>query len=407
MSLFKKKKKPEGNLTGVVTDRYVPVTLPTCGMRLENFVASDYSMNDPAVIEAGYHDMEARMDGVAATCDLHSAGSECDAYADAQLRHSAAVLDAEAAEHKDQLTRIRSAREMRKASLKRTSPRLQREADRLDAAIAPLEGLYPQFQIHIGRRDISVSLPITIVAMIVDSFVNYGFLQTIILSNDILLKLTVITMAIMSDGSMWALGTLLSRRNERFAPKPIYYAECVCLFLCFLLSVVASVMIRFGSMPATFGTVNAAGEYVGKASYSLAEYGVTLVTAFVTTATGILSFAFSLDVNAFAVTLRERWKKDRDLCLAGLEAQLAELALLDGAPDPGIRDEARRKAALRQIEATRVGLKLHCRLMMLLRMEDADFTEKMARSAEELLRGTPDKAPIPLFDRNDDLNQAG
>ena len=67
------------------------------------------------------------------------------------------------------------------------------------------------------------------------------------------------------------------------------------LFGMFILSVIASVAIRFGSMDATFGTVNAAGEYVGKTSYNLAEYGVTLVTAFLTTATGILSFAFSLD----------------------------------------------------------------------------------------------------------------
>src|SRR5699024_3763022 len=123
-------------------------------------------------------------------------------------------------------------------------------------------------------------------------------------------------------------GTFLSRRDEEFISKPLYYAICVGLLLMFFLSVVASIMVRWGSMDVTYGTINAAGEFVGKASYSLAEYGVTLVTAFLTTATGILSFAFSLDKNAFLVSIRERKKKELANCVAELAPLINELALI-------------------------------------------------------------------------------
>ena len=152
----------------------------------------------------------------------------------------------------------------------------------------------------------------------------------------------------------------------------------------FFLSVVASIMVRWGSMDVTYGTINAAGEFVGKASYSLAEYGVTLVTAFLTTATGILSFAFSLDKNAFLVSIRERKKKELANCVAELAPLINELALIENAPDPQERDNRKRTAAERQIEALHVGLKLHCRKLMTVRINDPDFTEKMAASGENL-----------------------
>ena len=152
----------------------------------------------------------------------------------------------------------------------------------------------------------------------------------------------------------------------------------------FLLSVVASVMIRYGSMDSTFGTINASGEFVGKESYSLAEYGVTLITAFVTTATGMLSFCFSLDANAYLVSVREQKKKERERASTELQPLLNELSLLEGAPDPRERDESKRAAAERQIEALRTGLKLYLRKLMALQIKDPNFTEKMGESGARL-----------------------
>jgi hypothetical protein len=138
-------------------------------------------------------------------------------------------------------------------------------------------------------------------------------------------------------------------------------------------------------MDATYGTINAAGEFVGKSSYSLAEYGVTLVTSLVTTATGLLSFAFSLDENAFLVSIREQQKKNLAKCLVELDPLLNERTLLKNAPDPQVWDQSKRAAAEHLIEANCLGLKLRCRKEMAVHINDPDFTERMAKSGEALL----------------------
>ena len=309
--MSKRSKKKAGNAASRLSDRYESAILPSYGMGLETFIPGEYSMNDPAVIEAGYRDAETQLEGIADTCDAHSTGAEGDAFVDSQLRHTAAVMESEIAERDYQVARIRSAWEMRKAAISRSIRKLEEEVAELDARIEPLKDLHTQFNLRIGKRAVSIGVIVTLLAFLLDSVVNYSFLQNYLLTNRNLLAITVATMAVMSDGSMWALGTLLSRRHERFVPKGVFITGCVSLVLCFLLSIAATVMIRFGSMDATYGTVNAAGAFVGKASYSLAEYGITLITAFVTTCTGILSFIFSLDENAVAVSRRVRWEAQR------------------------------------------------------------------------------------------------
>ena len=208
----------------------------------------------------------------------------------------------------------------------------------------------------------------------------------------------------MSDASMWVLGIFLSRRTEKFTSKPLFWIVCIFLTGMFILSVVVSVMVRFGSMDTTYGTINAAGEFIGKASYSLAEYGVTLITAFVTTATGLLSFAFSLDKNAFLVSVRERKKKELAACIAELDPLLNERALLENAPDPQEWDERKRAAAVHQIEANRRGLKLHCRKQMTIRVNDPDFTERMAEAGTALLKDNS-LAPVSKITTTTTLNR--
>lgn len=384
MSIFNKKKK-NGDYS-MLTDNYVPASLPSYGQALESFVTSDYPMNNPETVEADYQNADKHLDTVIATCDHHSNGSECDHYIDAQTEHSIAVHESAVANNENQISRIRAARAMRKEALDRKITPLEERKEKLLSEIEPLEDLRTQFQIHIGRFAISIGLLVTIVAMIVDAAVNYSFLQAILLSNAALLMVTVICMSVMSDGSMWALGTFLSHRKEKFTSKPLFCVICVGMAGMFLLSVIASVMIRWGSMDATYGTINAAGEFVGKESYSLAEYGVTLITAFVTTATGLLSFAFSLDENAFLVSIRERKKKELAKCLAELEPLLNERDLLENAPDPKEWDDRKRAAAMHQIEANRLGLKLHCRKQMIVHVNDPDFTDRMVESGEALLK---------------------
>lgn len=384
MSIFNKKKSGD---CSVLTDDYVPASLPTYGLGLENFVTADYPMNKSEIVEAGYHEAETHLDGVISTCDHHSDGSECDHYIDAETEHCLALHDAAVVNNENQIVRIRAAREMRKATLERKISPLKERIAKLQQEIEPLESLRSQFQFHIGRFTFSIGLPITIAAMVVDAAVNYSFLQTVLLSNARLLMITVICMSVMSDATMWALGTFLSHRDEKFTSKPLFWTICGGLASMFILSVVASIMIRYGSMDATYGTINAAGEFVGKESYSLAEHGVTLSTAFLTTATGLLSFAFSLDENAFLVSIREYKKREQARCLAEVEPLMNELFLLENAPDPKEWDEGKRAAAEHQIEANRLGLKVHCRRQMTVLVNDPDFTERMKESGEALLKG--------------------
>lgn len=116
---------------------------------------------------------------------------------------------------------------------------------------------------------------------------------------------------------------------------------------------------------------------------------MTLVTAFVTTCTGILSFAFSNDKNAHLVSIRERAEKERASCIAQIEPLRNELILLQNAPDPMERDRKKRESAILQIEALRLGLKLHYRKLLTLHVGDPDFTERIAESGRKLIEDAP------------------
>lgn len=397
MMLFKKSKKKIAGDYNVLNDNYEPTSLPTYGQGLENFVTADYPMNRLEIVEATYRDAESKLSEFISTCDHFASGAECDVFIDGQMEHVESEHMAAIANRENQMERIRSAREMRKKALEREISPLKEKIAKLQAEIAPLEELRSQFQLKIGRFSISWGIPITILAMIVDSVVNYSFLQSVLLSNATMLMITVICLSIMSDGTMWALGTFLSRKEEKFISKPLFWTLCVGFFSMFLLSIVTSVMVRFGSMDATYGTINAAGKFVGKEAYSLAEYGVTLATAFLTTCTGILSFAFSFDKNAFLVSQREQKKKELEKCLAEHDALVNERELLENAPDPREWDERKRAAAEHQMEALRCALKLHCRKLLACRMNEPDFTERMAESGEALLgkASAAELSPIP------------
>ena len=379
------KKKHEGNQINVVEEHYVPAFLPTYGMALETFVTSDYPMERPEAMESAYKEAEEHLTGIVTNTDHHSAGVEGDHYIDNQIEHVYAVHEAAIAEREKQVVRIRNAIAMRINELdeKISAGMVRRET--LKAEIEPLEGLRSPFQIRLGSKSVSIGVIVTVIAMVMDAAVNYSFLQTVLLSNALLLLITVACMSLMSDGSMCALGLLLSLRKEKITAKPLFWSVCIALFCMFIISVVASVMLRVGSMDSTYGTINAAGEFIGKQAFSLAEYGVTLITSFVTTATGILSFAFSLDDNAYLISVREEKKNELKRCEAELAAWINEKALLENAPDIAERNSLKRAAAEHNIDALRKGLKLLLRKLMTERIADATFTEKMAASGREVV----------------------
>ena len=370
----------------IVTDHYVPSRLPSEGDGLENYVATDYPMNDPVNIAKAYTQANERLNSVLNSCDIYSDGSECDYIIDSQIAHVYEEHEAVISNAENQITRILSARSMRKKAIERKLEMLQDRVKTLVAAIEPLKELESQFCIHLGHKAVSIGVLVTLAAMVVDGLVNYSFLSEFLLQNWVLLIITVVCMSICSDGCMWGLATYLNHKEENFTNKPVFWMVCAGLLSAFLLSVVASVMIRYGSMDATFGNIGADGEIIPKESYTMAEYGTTLISAFVTTATGILSFGFSIDKNSFRISIRERKEAELECCLSEIDSLMNELALIENAPDPRVRDAARRAAAERQIQALRIGLKVSCRKFLAEHFQNPDFTEAMAKSGEALTK---------------------
>ena len=369
----------------VISERYFPSKLPSEGERLESFIPSDYSMNDSTNVKRAYVEAKERLNSLLLSCDIYSIGNEADFIIDSQIEHIWAEHNAQCAHIDHQITRINSAIQTRREEIQRKLKLLQETVKVLSSDIEPLKDLEPQFRIRLGHRSVSIGLLVTILAMIIDGFVNYSFLSEVLIQNAALLTITVFCMSICSDGCMWGLAVYLNHRKEDFTEKPVFWMVCAGFLGAFLLSVIASFMIRYGSMDTTFGSIGANGEVIPKAYYTLADYGITLFTSFVTTATGFLSFGFSLDKNIFRISIRERKEAELKRCLKEINSLQNELALLDNAPDPAVRDAERRKAAVRQIEALRVGLKVCCRELLAEHFQNADFTQAMSSNGEQLL----------------------
>ena len=391
MSILKNKRT---NRSNVVTEHFVPAMLPVHGQALNTYVVGSYSFSDPDVRDAHFTGIYSSVEGIIATCDVHSDGTECDHYIDGEMKRLYAIHQGEVADHEAQARRIRSARETRKELLTKEISEMEEKSKELKNEIAPLKGLRAQFRFKIGRFAFSLGLIVTLLCLALDSLVNYSFLQDILTTHKILLLITVVCLSVASDVTMWLLGTYISKQEENFVSKQLYKTVCIVLLGFFGFSVLATFAIRLGSMDSTFGTINAEGEFIGKESYSIADYAITIITSLVTACTGALSFFCSLDKNATAVARREKMELELKKNDALLAVKKAEFSELEKAADPMERDIAKRPAIEAALEAMRVNLKLACRKTNTIRLKDPSFTEKMAVSGKKLLHNSPETALI-------------
>lgn len=387
--MFKKKKKEAYN--AVLSEKYVPATLPKYGKGLDTFITGTYRLISQSFIQDQYDAAEEKLSDLIKTGDRFTVGASCDAYVDAQVPHLEAVHHEDVAAHELQIHNIRSGLEVRKGAVERRIEQLEQSRNELAQRMEPLKGLNAQFEMKIGRFHVPLGLPVTLAAMAVDAMLNYSYLNTILLQNVWLLIITVACLSVMSDGSMYALGMLISRKDEEFMDKRLYTVSVIGLLVMFLISVVAGVMIRFGSMDVTYGTINAAGEFVGKDNYSLAEWGISLVTAFLTTTTGLISLVFSIDEKAHLVDRRRELEAELSALDAEYESLTAEKDAIDHAVDPAIRDLECRKAAEENLKALPVGLKQHMRKLLAIHQGEASYTDAMAESAGALLHQASEK----------------
>ena len=387
-------KKGSGRVHELV-DSYIPAPLPTpeSGLvsgkpypGLETYVTGSYLMNVPEYVDRFYKAVDEELAQVATTCDKYSTGRDMDQYVDVQIEKIYADLEGQKTEHEHLCARIRCAIKARIDTVNEKINNVETKIDKCTKVITPLEGLRAQFSVQIkNKTTISMGALFTAFAIVFDSIVNFTYFQTVLISHFALLIITVIGCAFLSDLSMMCLGVYVSHRREDFTSEHQYYVICAALLSLFIVSVIASVMIRLGSMPETYGTIDSAGKVVPPESYSLAQYGITLLTSFVTTCTGIISYALSNDKNAYLVNIRKKAEKEREMYVNEATKLRSELSVLENIPDPEIRDKANREAAIMQIEALRTALKLHCRKLMIVRINDAEFTEAMTESGDKVL----------------------
>lgn len=382
MNLFKKKKS---NIS-VVNENYAPAPLPSHGNPdISGYITGDYTALRDGFVEDHIADAEQKLTPLVETTDEHTLGSTFDAYIDITMNHEDAQFEQECAMHDLQSEHILKSRTVRMGEIDRELEPINQHIEELTADIEPLKGKHAQWQLRIGKAHMGIGGLVTVAAMVVDAFLNFSFLQTVLLSNVFLLALTVISLSVMSDASMSVLGSLLSRRDESFMPKLLFRILCGGLIGAFVLSIVVSVMIRFGSMDATFGTINAAAEFVGKDNYTLGEWGVTLATAAVTTVTGIISMVFSMDDNARLEARRIELEEALATDTRHRNELMAERHALELEEDPCIRDLACREAARHNIYFLRLSLKAHMRKLLTLKQKDASYTDTMSESTQALL----------------------
>jgi len=387
---FLKKKKPDSGYESEITVKYVPGFLPTYGFALDTFVAPGYRISDPSYIAGFYKECDDKLTDIIDTTDQFTLGTVCDNYIKGQKGHILADFEEDVAVNERQCRKIRAGHIVRKRHLEKQNERLDDETTHLREKIQPLKDLVPQYEVKLGKLVFSLAVPVTIIAMLIDAALNYSYLQGILLQSWFLLFICVLCLSIMSDGSMYFLGKLLSLRNEQFMSKRLYKIAVAIFIAMFALSVIASIMIRFGSMDVTYGSIDATGRFVAKESYSLAEIGVSLVTAFLTTATGIISLVVSVDENAHLVKRCREMTKELVAKEKEQNEVQNELCALENADDPAVLDRGRRKAAEKDMQALFEGLALHMRKLLVLHQKDPAYTDAISESAGNIFQNDRD-----------------
>ena len=380
--MFRKKKVCSET---VLNDVIVPAFLPVHGLGLNTFVPSLYSLLDMSYLTVLYENVKTYLKALIETTDEYTPASVCDSYIRGQIRHIRSEFMKECAKRDSQCSRIIASQETRRDELIGKKDTKEERIEELKAKIEPLKDLHAQHEMKIGSLIIPVDTVVTLIAMIIDGLVNYSYLESIILQSFLLLMICVVCLSVMSDGCMWCLGNLVSKKEEDSMSRATYRILFTGFLTMFGLSVVASVMIRFGSMASTYGTLNAAGQFVGKDNYTLAEWGVSLVTAFLTTATGLISYYTSVDKNAHLVSRRRAYEKELTVLEQSLELIMLELSDLENAGDPRVLDRECREAAEENLRALEAGLKLHARYLLSLHQQNASYTDAASESGAQVL----------------------
>lgn len=385
-NMFGKKKQESFGFKNMeeYTPAYLPKNVEDGHTDLSTFIVGDYSLLNDAFIEEQYRKLETEVSSMIQISDEYTSGGLCDPYVAVIWEYAKNKHDEKVAMHELSGKNILKARAVRIQELKERIPNLKDTISKRQKRIDAISDKRAKHAIHIGNFMLQLGLPITALAFAADCFVNTGFVQSILYANVKMLIILVVCLGLMSDGTMYALGSLFSKKSDSIS-KGLYNIFLAVFVSLFLVSVVGSIAIRVGSMPLQYGSYNAQGVFVSKDTFTVAEYALAIISSLATAVTGALSFYFSYDKEYYLEKecnkLRVEQKQDEKLCNQ-LETELTSLEM---AVDPMICDRERRKAAEANLEALRVGLPIHCRKLLALHQQDASYADAMTASAKKLL----------------------
>lgn len=384
-------KKKQGSFGSKNIEEYTPAFLPKNvedgHTDLSTFIVGDYSLMNESFIAERYAECESKLSPIIQISDQYTVGEMGDAYVDAEWEFAKNKHEEEVAMHELSGKNIVKARMVRIQELKERIPKLHEKNTKRQAKIDELSDKHAKYAIRIGNLIIQLGLPITAIAFAADFFVNTEFVQSILYSNVNMLRILVVCLCLMSDFTMNGLGILISKKSDSMSV--CMYRTFLAVFIClFSVSVLGSIAIRVGSMPLTYGTFDAKGNFISKETFTIAEYALAVISSLGPAVTGVLSFFFSVDTDYYlekeCIKLKAEQEQDEKLCIQ-LEAELSSLEL---AVDPMICDRERRKAAEANLEALRKGLKILIRKLLALHQQDASYSDAMAESAKKLLEDT-------------------
>lgn len=366
------------------TPAFLPKNVEEGHTDLSMFITGDYSLLNLAFLEERYRQCERELTRLIQLSDTFSVGEMGDAYVDANWEFVKNKHEEEVAMHEVSGENIKKARLVRIQELKGKIPKLREKISKRQTKINNVSDKRASHAIRIGKKVIQLGLPITVLSLVVDLFVNTAFLENLLYSNQTMLRILVLCLCLMSDGTMYALGILISKKPDSMSTR-IYHVFSAIFISLFLISVFGSIAIRIGSMGLTYGDFDSTGTFIPKEEFSLAEWTLALISSLATAVTGLLSLYFSFDPEYCFE--KEYWKlkaeqeQDEKLCMQ-LES---ELASLEQAVDPMICDRERRKAAEANLEGLRKGLKIHVRKLLALHQQDASYSMIMSESAKKIL----------------------
>ena len=347
-------------------------------------ITEDYSLLDDAYLASIYKGLEKNMAPLIQISDEFTVGESGDAYIESQMEVLRSKHTQEVAMHELSGKNIVKAQQVRMQELEKKIPTVRKNIEDLQTQVDALKDKHAKHAIHIGNAVIQLGLPVTLAAFVADFFVNTEFVQSILYSDVNMLRILVICLCLMSDGTMLALGTLVSQKSGDM-PKWLYKTFFAAFVTLFVVSVVGSITIRVGSMPLTYGTFDASGNFVGKENFTIAEYALAIISSLATAVTGALSFFFSVDEDYYLEKECLKLKKELRASEEIYSQMSAEYESLRLTEDPMKCDRDRRKAAEQILENLQEGLKMHMRKMLAIQQKDASYSDTMAASARNLL----------------------